>query len=153
MKIIARTVSLDDADLILEWRNSIDARIMSRNTSLISVVEHRNWLNKWLGEENRGYFWIYSEGSKNIGYVRFDSSEKINLFEISIFIEEGNRGQGAAKMLLEDSLARLSDLEKIVTVKATVLKSNLASMRLFYSSGFKLVKTDGPWDELILNLP
>jgi RimJ/RimL family protein N-acetyltransferase len=151
MKLIARTVSLDDADLILEWRNSIDARMMSRNSDPISVIEHYDWLNKWLGGENRGYFWIYSQGGKNIGYVRLDSTESKQQFEISIFIEANSRGQGMGKMLLEDSIARLFAIEKNVFVKATVLNSNLASMKLFHSFGFRFAESVGLWNYFILD--
>lgn len=151
MKLIARTVSLGDADLILEWRNSIDARMMSKNSEPISMIEHYDWLNRWLREENRGYFWIYSQGGKSIGYVRLDSTERKQQFEISIFIEASSRGQGMGKMLLEDSIARLSAQENNVFVRASVLNSNLASMKLFNSFGFICTESVGLWNYFILD--
>jgi len=151
MKLIARTVSLGDADLILEWRNSIDARMMSRNSDPISVIEHYDWLNKWLRGENRGYFWIYSQGGKSIGYVRFDSTESKQQFEISIFIEASSRGQGIGNMLLDDSISKLSAIEKHFFVKAAVLNSNLASMKLFHSFGFRCTESVGLWNYFILD--
>jgi len=152
MNLFARTVSLKDADLILDWRNSIDARMASRDSSPIPITEHYKWLKRWLDEGNRGYFWIYSEGKKDIGYVRFDASGRNSLFEISIYIVESGRGKGAGKMMLEDALTRISVLEKVASVRASVLKSNLASMKLFSSLGFKQTNSAELWEEFLFTV-
>lgn len=150
MELSARPLSLEDANLILRWRNSPEVRSMSKNQSKITEIEHRAWMKSWLSEENRGFFWIYSGAEEDLGYVRFDLLIEPKEFEVSIVIANSMRGQGIGKMMLADSLIRLASQSDVSSIRAVVHSSNTASMKLFASTGFRKVESSQDWVEFKL---
>ena len=152
MNLTVRNLAFEDADLILGWRNSLEVRKVSRNSSQITAREHYSWVKSWLEPENRGYFWIYSESNNDIGYVRFDALDDPILFEISILIDGRMRGRGLGKMILEDSINRFAIKNEGKLLRAVVHASNLPSLRLFSLSGFDEVRCSDQWFEFVLNL-
>ena len=152
MKLTARDLAFEDAELILLWRNSPEVRMISRETSLIPATEHYDWVRNWLNDENRGFFWIYSEAGNDVGYVRFDATAVPKLFEISILIAENMRGRGLGKMMLEDSIKKFTSQCEGKFLRAVVRSSNTVSMRLFASVGFHQDKAFEDWIEFSLTL-
>lgn len=49
-KLQLRLATLDDAGVLLEWRNNPATREASHNTALISEVEHIQWLTRILAK-------------------------------------------------------------------------------------------------------
>jgi L-amino acid N-acyltransferase YncA len=152
MKLTARNLVLQDADLVFRWRNTPEVRNVSIDTSVVSPIEHYNWIKNWLKAENRGYFWIYSDSIKDVGYVRFDSLDDPAFFEISILIDEKMRGRGLGKLILQDSVNQFALKGKGDFLRAVVHASNTASVKLFLFSGFKQVNNSTQWVEFSLNL-
>jgi len=152
MKLTARNLVLQDADLVFRWRNTPEVRKVSIDTSIVSPIEHYNWIKNWLKAENRGYFWIYSDSIKDVGYVRFDSLDDPAFFEISILIDKKMRGRGLGKLILEDSINRFAQKSEGEFLRAVVHASNTASIKLFSSSGFNQVNDSTQWLEFTLSL-
>ena len=152
MRLTVRNLVLEDADLVLRWRNTPEVRKVSRDASPISAIEHYNWIREWLRPENRGCFWIYSDSIKDIGYVRFDSLDDPAFFEISILLDIEMRGRGLGKLILEDSINQFALKSEGGFLRAVVHASNTASIKLFSTFGFNQVNDSTQWLEFTLNL-
>lgn len=76
--------------------------------------------------------------------------------EVSVYVAEGARGQGAGRMLLE-ALAAESERQGIWTLQAGIFPENTASLELHRLCGFRLVGTrerigelNGVWRDVLL---
>lgn len=138
MDISKRTVTLNDSDLILEWRNSVDARRNSQRPEKISQYEHMSWLSSRILRVPYEPFWIMHLGEKNLGYVRLDYhySNK-NIFTISIFVVPECRKAGFGKLMLATALHSVAINHPHSFFRAVVKKDNYGSVSLFQSLGFK----------------
>ena len=97
MTILARSATLADSGLVLEWRNHESSRKHSTNNRVIDKVEHEKWYQNRIKHIDDQSFWIFGDETSQLGYVRFDRSiDSKNTFEISICInpEFQNRGHG-----------------------------------------------------------
>lgn len=65
-----RAVTLEDADLILKWRNQDFVRNNMYNNSIIDYETHIKWFNRMLNDETFKYF-IYEKDSIPIGVISF----------------------------------------------------------------------------------
>lgn len=133
-----RAATLDDAELLLSWRNDPDTRRWSRSTAEIDPATHRRWLAGSLGRADRRLL-VVSDRDGPIGTVRWD--RECTGWEVSITIAPARRGRGLAGTLLragEDALREWLGTGTPVT--AVVHGANAASVRLFDRAGYR----DGP---------
>lgn len=65
-----RPVTLEDAELILTWRNQDFVRNNMYNNKIIDYKTHIKWFNKMLNDESFKYF-IYEKDSMPIGVISF----------------------------------------------------------------------------------
>ena len=65
-----RPVNIDDAKLILNWRNQDFVRVNMYNNHIISYDEHMKWFNKMLNDKSSKYF-IYEREQEPIGVISF----------------------------------------------------------------------------------
>ena len=148
-----RDYSVADSSLLLEWRNSIDARRYSRNQKEISADEHNRWLASRVLNEFPGPFWIITINEAPIGYVRFDlnvSDERV--FEVSIFLTSDFRHTGLGKKSLILALQSMGKKFTGYEIIATVHIENKGSVKLFKSLGFTLKNSHGFFQILSLRL-
>ena len=143
MALLMRDATLQDSDLVLNWRNNLDVRLFSHNKELISKKAHSSWLLNRLTQIQTQPFWLFEEDSELIGMVRFDLRPERNLFEISIVINPLHRGEGYGKRILESSVQRCTKLYPEFNFCAEVHKENIASKVLFFNSGFKEIDEIG----------
>ena len=116
---------MDDADILLAWKNEEDTRKNSIVTQdIITRENHLSWLKECLSDSNRELNIILLDEAP-VGDVRLDKGNEI---EISIRLDRKYRGKGLATAVIGMFPAPL--IAKIVT-------RNLASMRVFISNGFK----------------
>lgn len=115
-----RKATLEDAEILLNWKNDPETRKWAIVThDKIKMENHIKWLEKHYKE-----IAIITDGEKDYGNIR------INKEEIAIVIDKKYRGYGLAKKVLS----------KIETKRiAKIVDGNIASMRLFISAGFKPV--------------
>jgi RimJ/RimL family protein N-acetyltransferase len=143
MALLMRDATLQDSDLMLNWRNSLDVRLFSHNKELISEKEHLSWFLNRLTQIQTQPFWLFEEDSKLIGMVRFDLRPEGNLFEINIVINTLFRGQGYGRNILESSIQRCINLYPEYDFRAEAHKKNMASKALFLDSGFREIDQIG----------
>ena len=115
-----RKATLEDAEILLKWKNDSETRKWAMVThDKIKIEDHIKWLDKHYKE-----IAIITDGKVDYGNIR------INKEEIAIVIDKKYRGYGIAKKVLA----------KIKTNRiAKIVDGNIASMRLFIGAGFKPV--------------
>lgn len=137
----ARPAVLDDAELLLTWRNDPETRRWSRSTDEIDLDTHRRWLAGSLDRADRRLL-VVSDLDGPVGTVRWD--RECRGWEVSITVAPHRRGGGLAVPLLragEDALrARTGTGTPAIAV---VHADNAASARLFTRAGYQ-EGPDGP---------
>nr|WP_255426866.1 bifunctional UDP-2,4-diacetamido-2,4,6-trideoxy-beta-L-altropyranose hydrolase/GNAT family N-acetyltransferase [Pseudonocardia sp. C8] len=130
----ARPATLDDAELLLAWRNDPETRRWSRSTAGIDLDTHRHWLARSLERDDR-LLLVVSDACGPVGTVRWDRTEPG--WEVSITVAPERRGSGLAAPLLragEQALRAVTGRGTPVT--AVVHTGNAASARLFTRAGY-----------------
>ena len=134
--ITIRNVSINDADLLLAWRNDPETRAASHNQNLIKQKDHLTWLANSLGNNNRRLY-IAELGDEAIGSLRADLEDGV--WELSWTLSAQARGRGLAKKmvaLLVDTLAQ----EKAGAIRAEVKEGNIASAKIAEHVGMCIEK-------------
>ncbi len=153
MDILKRSVTFEDSDLILEWRNSVDARRSSQNPEEITQREHESWMHSRILRIPDEPFWIMSLNKNNIGYVRFDFLGKTrDTFNVSIFVvpECRNAGNGNRMLSLALDCAALKFPNSFF--RAVIKNDNFGSIGLFERLGFaRLEEIDSKFTEYRLS--
>jgi ribosomal protein S18 acetylase RimI-like enzyme len=142
MVLIARSVTLVDSNLILKWRNQESSVKFSASNVIIKPKEHEEWFENRIVKVEEQAFWIFSDGEKQLGYVRFDSvAQNQNTYEISICIDQNYQNIGYGKKILDMSLDMHFEVHPLSQIVAKVHFSNLASLALFQKKKFETCET------------
>lgn len=151
MTIRARSATLADSGLILEWRNHESSRKHSTSNRVIDRDEHEKWYQKRIQQIDDQSFWIFSNETSQLGYVRFDRSiDSKNTFEISICINPDFQNQGYGKDVLAKSLFLHFEEHPTSKIIARVSRNNFSSLSLFTTANFiEKISSD---DFLVLQL-
>jgi RimJ/RimL family protein N-acetyltransferase len=144
MKLSLRDCVLEDAAMLLAWRNSEGARRFSRNSDEIDLSSHKTWLGQKLSDSRTEPFWIILSGENCAGYVRFDISKVfLDTFDVSILIASEYRGLGIAGEALCLAVQRIRHKFETFSINAHIHADNFISINLFEKSGFKFISKDG----------
>lgn len=101
MELTQRTATLEDADVLLTWRNNPSAREFSLHSELIPIDEHLKWLSDRLERVQIEPFFLFVADHKMIGMSRLDVvSEPTNKYEISILVDPDQHGKGVGARIL-----------------------------------------------------
>ncbi len=151
-----RPVELADAEALLEWRNDFETRRLARTQGVISLRDHMKWLEAAIADEARLYRVLWDVGAEAdvpLASVRYDLEPDTGCAEVSILVAPTGRGRGIGRVALEQSLPELRQWRPEVTeVLAVVHENNLASRRLFESTGYTYRDSDGDWRTYVLAL-
>lgn len=129
-----RDVSLEDSEIIFNWRNDETTRSASHSMNPLSFEEHVQWFKSSLNNPNRRLYIAEYKGQR-VGTVRTDFIH--NVFLLSWIIAPNARGQGVGKRmvgLLANSIQ--------APIKAEIKKDNLASIKIAIHAGLELHKED-----------
>ncbi|SFN16515.1 Spore coat polysaccharide biosynthesis protein SpsG, predicted glycosyltransferase [Pseudonocardia ammonioxydans] len=130
----ARPATLDDAELLLGWRNDPETRRWSRSTDEIDPDTHRRWLAGSLDRVDRSLL-VVADLDGPVGTVRWD--RECSGWEVSITVAPERRGGGLAVPLLRAGEEALRTRTGTGTpVIAVVHADNAASARLFARAGY-----------------
>lgn len=133
-----RHASVDDAEMLFEWRNDIRTRKYSRNPALLSKSGHMNWFSRTLASK-RSKLLIAMCGDDPVGCVRFDIDGE--QAEVSIYLDPERHGRGWGGLVLSQAMAWLYSAHPTVTLfSADVLAENSASAKLFQRCGYSLMQ-------------
>jgi len=134
--ITLRLATIQDADLLLEWRNDPETREASHNTTEVQRDEHVSWLSRTLNNPNRRLY-VAEDNGVPVGTVRADLSEGV--WELSWTVSPSARGRGVAKQMVAGLAHQISE-----PVRAEVKAGNVASARIAEHAGMEFEReTDG----------
>lgn len=128
-----RQVTIQDADLLLEWRNDNATRKASHSTEKVSRTAHVEWLSRSLENNNRKLF-IAEEDNVAVGTVRADFDKGV--WEISWTTAPNARGKKVVQRMV-----------KIVTedikqpIRAEIKTNNIASIKVAERAGLEFSHT------------
>jgi RimJ/RimL family protein N-acetyltransferase len=144
MNITMRNATLDDAELLLAWRNHPSTRKFSRQPEPINFEEHIEWLTARLSKIKIEPFYLFFDEFRPIGMSRLDSiTELVQKFEISILVDPQKQGMGIGAKILRLTCENFFDLNPDYTIVAHINQSNFISQKLFKNAGFELLQPYG----------
>lgn len=139
MEITQRTATLDDAAVLLTWRNNPSTREFSLHTGLIPDNEHLKWLTARLERLQFEPFFLFTVDYKTIGMSRLDVVPgTVDKFEISILVDPGQHGKRVGTRILNMTCESFFSLRSDTTIVAKVHEHNFVSQKLFTNAGFEL---------------
>jgi len=155
-----RALQIDDAALILRWRNASPVRQTMYSTRTIAEAEHYAWLQRELAAPHSQHF-LFICAEQAIGYacltdIRSEHSRCTWGFNLGDSVQPRGTGSRMLFLLAEVAFEKLG-LEK---VWAEVLDFNAASLRVHARLGFQeegrlirhIHRTDGVFDVVRLAL-
>lgn len=140
MNITQRIATLDDATILLNWRNNKSTREFSRQSEKIGPDEHIEWLIARLKRVHSEPFYLFDTEFKAIGMSRLDAiSESPGKYEISILVEPDQHGKGVGTTILSLTCESFFTLYPNYAIVAYINPDNYISQKLFTSAGFELM--------------
>ncbi len=133
MNIALRKATMDDAAILLDWRNDEETRKQSFNMDMVLLENHLKWLMEVLANPVRQLFVVELDGVPT-GTIRADEDVD-GSFELSWTVAPAMRGRGVGKAMLV-VVCELFPGELTAQVKT----ENAASMSMATSVGFTLEK-------------
>ena len=124
-----RKATMEDAKMLLDWRNDPETRANSFQKDNVSWEEHITYLRTTLADEQTALF-VAEVGNEAVGTGRVVFRQK--RYSLSWTVAPQHRGQGVGKRLLAAMIALLPDG---VEFEAEVLENNEASRRMAESAG------------------
>ena len=136
MELILRNATMDDAAMLLDWRNDEETRKQSFNTDVVPLENHLKWLTAVFANPSRQLFVAEAEGVP-AGTIRADKDTD-GSSELSWTVAPEMRGRGIGKAMLVAACELLSG-----DLTTQVKTENAASMSMALSVGFTLEKEEG----------
>lgn len=140
-----RPATVDDAALLLSWRNAPEARAQSFNPSEIDLNTHSTWLAARFASPNCLLFIAEDFDCAPVGQLRFDCSG--NRAHISIQVGPGRQGKGFGTAMLRKGCAILADVRPGSIPEAHVKPDNTRSAAMFLAAGFRPVAPDASFGQ------
>jgi RimJ/RimL family protein N-acetyltransferase len=129
-----RPAVIEDAELLLAWRNDRVTRAASRNQREVTWEEHITWLTRVLADETIA-LWVAEHDGAPAGQLRFDGLGGAEV-EITISLDRERRGQGLGPAVILAGVDWLAERQPDVTVVAEIRPENAASRAAFARAGF-----------------
>ena len=132
--IALREATLDDAELLLTWRNDPATRRNSFTSDVIDFAQHRKWLRQKLAARDQTRIWILMADGSPAGQIRYDLKDDVA--EISFSIDVRYRGRGLGTELLRLTAPKACRELGASAVRGFVNWTNTPSIRAFERAGF-----------------
>lgn len=129
-----RVATIQDADLLLDWRNDSETRRASHNTKIVTKEQHESWLKRALNDPTRKLL-IAEEDGIPVGTVRAELTAGI--YELSWTLSPDARGHGLAKRMVAELAGQISD-----PIRAEVKCGNVASAKIAEYAGMEFDRND-----------
>jgi len=130
LQVTLRLATIEDAPLLLQWRNDPVTRAASLSIAVVGWEEHLAWVNRVLVSQDHQLFIAYVEGQA-VGTARSDRHSSVH--ELSWTVAPNWRGQGVAKLMAKQLADQFSG-----PICARVKLDNLASQNIAIYLGMKL---------------
>ena len=125
-----RPATIEDAQILFEWRNDPQVRAASHNQAEISFEDHLAWFTDSLANPDRRLYIVEKDGI-SVGTVRSDWAG--DAYTLSWTVKPEARGKGIGKRMV---LLLAEQIEK--TIRAEVKVGNLASVKIAQEAGMQL---------------
>jgi RimJ/RimL family protein N-acetyltransferase len=125
--IEVRPATIQDAEMLLQWRNDPETRSGSHNSAEVEREEHIVWLTKTLNDKCRRLF-VAEENGVPVGTVRVDLAD--GAYQLSWTVAPNARGRGVAKRMVA-----LLASETLQPIRAEIRTGNAASIRVAEYAG------------------
>ena len=132
MEISFRPATMEDAAMLLLWRNDPLTRANSHNTDEVSWEDHLRWLQATIASPNRRLHVAELDG-RPVGTVRADREGES--FELSWTVAPEVRRNGIGKAMVAAFLLLLNG-----PVRAEVKQSNVASAKIAMGVGLSMTR-------------
>ncbi|MNK03257.1 putative phosphinothricin acetyltransferase YwnH [compost metagenome] len=135
-----RDASQQDLPRIVEIYNStIASRMVTADTAPVSVASRQKWFDEH-NASKRPLWLIEDENNQALGWVSFQSFYGRPAYdatvEISIYLDEQQRGRGLGKQILQYCIDKAPGLG-VHTLLGFIFAHNLPSIALFEKMGFQ----------------
>lgn len=122
-----------EADIaqVYRWQQMPEIRRHARNPQVPDRDGHYSWMRARL-RDPFCYFYMICKSGEPAGVVRLDR-QLPGEYEVSIYLAPALHGQGLGLIALN----LLGELHQELTIHATVLPGNAASLRLFAAAGYQ----------------
>jgi len=127
-----RLATINDAELLLNWRNDELTRANSFNDKVISIQDHLEWFHKSLASRLRKIY-IAEINNIPIGTIRVDINDD-NSRELSWIIAPSQRGYGYGTKILSTFVSMYPSV-----YIAQIKEKNTPSIKMVTSCGFTLL--------------
>lgn len=130
--ILLRAATLQDAQMLLDWRNDPETKKASHHVSEVVMEEHLTWLTKTLSESNTRLL-VAEETGRPVGTVRAELSDGV--WKLSWTIAPNARGRGVAKRMVALLARQIPE-----AIRAEIKAGNLASIRVAECAGLTFAR-------------
>lgn len=124
-----RAATMDDALVLLAWRNDPLTRSMSKNSDSVGLCDHIAWLEKRLSRSEPNLYVAERDGVA-VGTIRIDGDQ------VSYTTAPEARGRGVATAMLEWAFETFGQLT------AEIKSSNPASIAAATNAGHRVALLD-----------
>ena len=126
-----------DCESVFHWRNDPYLVALSGSGQTVDWDSHVSWFDRQIKEADRYFFIVERLDHTEIGVVRFHPTAPEEL-AVSIYLAPKFIGHGFGPCALAQSLSEVfSRNGKLQAVRASVLKENTPSCRMFERLGFE----------------
>lgn len=126
-----RPATLEDCQLLLDWRNDPTTRGASLSTEEITFEVHSAWYTEALANNEMNIFIVETSDGEPVGTIR--SANGTLGREVSVSIAREHRRKGFARQ----AIAILTS--DPLTFVARIRKGNEGSLKSFVENGFRIV--------------
>lgn len=129
-------ISQADSDQLFEWRNSPEVYKFLFNPFPIEKKNHEAWLSKIMTNKHVAFYKMNFNGD-DVGTVRFDFEENLEVAEVGIYLAPKFHGAGLGTPMLDASLNEVKkEFKSLKKIIAKVVPENIASEKMFLKNGF-----------------
>ena len=134
-ELILKEATMDDVQMLLEWRNDVQTKLASHNQDDVEKEEHLIWISRIINDPNRLLYvaWqkIKPDGVQAVGTCRADYCKLNDVYELSWTVAPEARGRGTGKRMV----AILANQLKDKNIRAEVKADNIGSKKIALYAG------------------
>jgi RimJ/RimL family protein N-acetyltransferase len=128
----------NDVEITYKWASDNKVRQFSFSKEEILFEEHTKWFNAKFLDPNCFYY-IMKRGAEKIGSIRIDYNQEGNFGLINYLIGSDYHGKGYGTKIVQLIEEWVLTKFETIQLKALVMKSNHASVRIFNKLGYDLL--------------
>lgn len=147
-RITLKLATMNDAAILLQWRNDPRTRNASHNSEIIKMGDHLVWLSKTLNNPDRKLYIAWEKITDHddpkyveisivrpVGTVRVDWDKLTGIYELSWTVAPEARNKDIGKKIV----AMVANQLENKCIRAEMKSSNLASIKIAEFIGMKLL--------------